>query len=95
MSEHAFDPMPDEEQETATVIAADAATTTALDAVTDDAPAPTAIVTLDQIVAAITSGRWAHETPGTELWLNTSFPPKDREIDAFVQELQAYGVAVE
>ncbi len=57
-------------------------------------PPPTATVTLDQVVDAMTSGRWTHDVPGTELWLNTSFSPVGRELDAFVVELQAYGIAV-
>ncbi|MFN9087358.1 MAG: hypothetical protein ACK6DP_12415 [Gemmatimonas sp.] len=79
MSEHAFDPVPDEEAPS----------------FLDTIPAPNATVAVDQVEAAIATGRWTHEVPGTELWLNTSFPPQGRDLDAFVKELESYGIAVE
>ena len=56
--------------------------------------APNATVTLDQVEEAIASGRWTHDVPGTELWLNTSFPPVGREASELIVELAAYGVVV-
>jgi hypothetical protein len=93
MSEHAFDPMPDEEQEEAPSIAT---------GITDGGPivvggsvvftAPNATVTVKQLRAAVESGRWTHDEPGTALWLNTSFSPKGREPSELIAELAAHGV---
>ena len=82
MSEHAFDPIPDEQHDDTPAVAT-------------ESPPPNARVTVKQLRAAIEAGHWTHDVPGTALWLNTSFPPRGRELDAFVAELQSYGIAVE
>jgi hypothetical protein len=82
MSEHAFDPIPDEEQE--------GTTTTAT---ADAHPEPNATVTVKQLRDAIDSGRWEHDEPTTALWLNTSFPPAGREASEMIVELTAHGIA--
>lgn len=79
MSKHAFDPMPDEEAEPV-VVATDT---------------PNATVTVKQVRAAIETGRWTHEVPGAELWLNTSFPPTGRDASELIVELTAHGVRID
>ena len=80
MSEHAFDPMPDEQEEAGSFL--------------DTLPAPNATCTIEQVQDALASGRWSHEVPGTALWLNTSFPPNGRDLDALLAELADHGVVV-
>jgi hypothetical protein len=78
MSEHAFDPIPDEEQEVTAV----------------STPAANAVVTAAQLAEAIETGRWSHDVPGTALWLNTSFLPGGRDPSTVAEDLAAHGIAV-
>lgn len=57
-------------------------------------PAPNAIVSAAQLTAAIQAKRWTHDEPGTALWLNTSFPPAGKTVEALRAELVAHGVEV-
>ncbi len=77
MTEHAFDPIPDEQAEPDAAVAV----------------APNATVTVKQLRDAIKSGRWADDEPTTELWLNTSFLPAGREASELIVELTAHGIA--
>lgn len=97
MTEHAFDPIPDEQQEGTQVLAdgilrGDGIATSTV-VVADEKPAPNATVTVKQLRDAIESGRWAHDEPTTALWLNTSFPPAGREAAELIVELTAHGIA--
>lgn len=91
MSEHAFDPIPDEEQEGATTATAG---TEWIPSDADVPPEPNATVTLDSVFAAIAAKRWEHENASIALWLNTSFPITTEDADAIVAQLNAYGIAV-
>jgi hypothetical protein len=90
MSEHAFDPIPDEQAEPVTTATAG---TEWIPSDADVPPEPNATVTVKQLRDAIESGRWAHDEPTTALWLNTSFPPAGREASEMIVELTAHGIA--
>ena len=57
-------------------------------------PAPNAIVSTAQLTAAMQAKAWTHDEPGTALWLNTSFPPAGKTVEALRAELAAHGVDV-
>ena len=90
MSEHAFDPIPDEEQDDTMTTAT--AGTEWIPSDADVPHEPNATVTVKQLRDAIKSGSWVHDVPGTELWLNTSFPPAGREASELLVELTTHGV---
>ena len=92
MSEHAFDPIPDEQQETATI--RDGGAVIAPTGYQIDPAAPNAIVTAAQLADAVKTGRWRHEVPDTTLWLNTSFPPIGHTAESLTAVLNAHGVVV-
>lgn len=79
MTEHAFDPIPDEQHDDTPAVAT-------------ESPPPNARVTVKQLRAAIEAGHWTHDVPGTALWLNTSFPPAGRESSELLVELTAHGI---
>ena len=81
MSEHAFDPMPDEQQEALRLV--------------HDEEVPNAVVTAAQVTAALASGVWSHEVPGITLWLNTSFPIHDHTEDSLVLALTLHGIVIQ
>ena len=90
MTEHAFDPIPDEQDETMTTATAGTEWIPS-DA---DAPAPNAVVSLNQVLDAITKKHWEHEEPNTALWLNTAFPITTTDPDAVIHHLAVDGVVL-
>jgi hypothetical protein len=94
MTEHAFDPIPDEQDALDDFIAHARRATDILGSLeANDKPAPNATVTVKQLRDAIKAGRWEHDDPTTALWLNTSFPPAGREAAELIVELTAHGIA--
>ena len=91
MSEFAFAPASDFEEEAETVAVEAVAEPVAEPEVKK--PEPNATVTLDSVFAAIAAKRWEHDEPTTALWLNTSFPPAGREASELIVELTAHGIA--
>lgn len=92
MSEFAFAPASDFEEEAETVATAQVVAEPAAEE--PKKPEPNATVTLDSVFAAIAAKRWEHENASIALWLNTSFPITTEDADAIVAQLNAYGIVV-
>ncbi|MCO4101118.1 MAG: hypothetical protein HEQ38_17325 [Gemmatimonas sp.] len=92
MSEFAFAPASDFEEEAETVAVEAVAEPVAEPEVKK--PEPNATVTLDSVFAAIAAKRWEHDNASTALWLNTSFPITTDDADEIVAQLNAYGIEV-
>jgi hypothetical protein len=94
MTEHAFDPVPDEQSEGS--LTQLPLSDVLLPVLPTDAQQqqPNATVTLDDVLTAIAAKHWTHENASIALWLNTSFPITTLDADVVMAQLQAYGIHI-
>lgn len=53
------------------------------------------IVTQGERTAKLADTLWASDDDSFALWLNTAFPPADREAPALIDELRHHGLTVD